>query len=78
MYSSVLFWILYPKHMTRSDSLNRKTNIVDSYTEASVPTPADQQDASPLDLVSDAVEEIVDNVSGVVTSNDERNQSKGK
>jgi hypothetical protein len=35
-------------------------DIID--TEASVPTPPEQGDVSPIDMISDAVEEVMDNV----------------
>ncbi|WP_373232225.1 hypothetical protein [Cohnella sp.] len=42
--------------------MDRDINDVDSYTEASTPTPPNQEDVSALDLVSDAVEKVIDNV----------------
>ncbi|WP_167747097.1 hypothetical protein [Cohnella luojiensis] len=36
-----------------------ENNNDESYNEASVPTPQDKQDASPIDMVSDAVEEVI-------------------
>jgi len=40
----------------------RKDGDVESYTEASAPTPEGQEDVTPTDMVSGAVEEIVDDI----------------
>jgi hypothetical protein len=55
---------------TVSDCMIRDT----LYSEASVPTPPDQEDVSPIDLVSDAVEKVMDNVrDGMVLKNETAN-----
>lgn len=51
--------------------MSRDLNDVDSYTEASIPTPPNQEDVSALDMVSNAVEEVVDNVANGLELNDE-------
>lgn len=51
--------------------MDRDINDVDSYTEASIPTPRDQEDVSPIDMVSDAVEEVMDNVATGLGLNDD-------
>ncbi len=68
MYSNVFFWITYLKKGV--EFLDKDINDVDFFTEASVPTPPDQEDVSPIDMVSDAVEEVMDNVLGGLGLND--------
>ncbi|SFB08257.1 hypothetical protein SAMN05216312_103401 [Cohnella sp. OV330] len=45
----------------------RKDGDVESYTEASAPTPEGQEDVTPTDMVSGAVEEMVDSVEETFT-----------
>jgi hypothetical protein len=57
--------------------LSREKNDLDNYSEATVPTPADQEDVSPIDMVSDAVEEVMDNVrDGMGLSDESLNDDK--
>jgi hypothetical protein len=51
--------------------LDSDINDVDSYTEASVPTPPDQEDVSPIDMVGGAVSEIMDKMSDAIGMLDE-------
>lgn len=44
------------------EKVSTTPNSDKSYTEASVPTPANQEDVSALDKVSEAVEEVMDNM----------------
>jgi hypothetical protein len=46
--------------------------------ETKVPTPPDQQDVSPLDMVSEAVEEMVDIIRGDLGLEDGPEKSNGK
>ncbi len=39
---------------------DQKPDYLSGDMEATVPTPPDQQDVSPIDMLSDAVEEMVD------------------
>ncbi|WP_156922391.1 hypothetical protein [Cohnella thermotolerans] len=40
----------------------RKDGDVESYTEASSPTPAGHENITPTDMVSDAVRDIIDGI----------------
>jgi hypothetical protein len=51
--------------------LDEDINDVDSYTEASVPTPPDQEDVSPIDMVGGAVSEVMDNLRDAIGIQDE-------
>ena len=45
----------------------QKDGDVESYTEASSPTPSGQENVTPLDMISGAVEEMVDSVEQALT-----------
>jgi hypothetical protein len=45
--------------------------VVDSYTEASIPTPPDQEDVSPIDMVGGAVSEVMDKKRDTIGIKDE-------
>ncbi|MCM3626753.1 hypothetical protein M3194_05185 [Paenibacillus glycanilyticus] len=49
------------KNEKRNEEFNEKYNET-SNTVAGINTPKDHEDSGPLDMVSEAVEEIVDNV----------------
>ena len=40
----------------------KKDGDVESYTEASSPTPPGQESVTPTDMIDDAVEEIIDDI----------------
>lgn len=55
----------------------QKDGDVESYTEASSPTPPGQENVTPLDMISEAVEEMVDSVEHALTGeNPEKNAGK--
>jgi len=45
----------------------QKDGDVESYTEASSPTPPGQENVTPVDMISGAVEEMVDSVEQALT-----------
>ncbi|CAM3634562.1 hypothetical protein COLU111180_00325 [Cohnella lubricantis] len=56
----------------------RKDGDVESYTEASSPTPPGQESVSPLDMVSQAVEEMADNIEQAFTTEDDEHKHSNR
>lgn len=54
----------------------RKDGDVESYTEASSPTPPGKENVTPLDMVSGAVEEIVDDIQNAFTGEGEKTRDE--
>ncbi|MFC5650066.1 hypothetical protein ACFPYJ_13230 [Paenibacillus solisilvae] len=59
------------KHEEYNEMYNETSN-----TAAGINTPKDHEDSGPLDMVSDAVANIVDNVQHTFDGEDERKQKK--
>lgn len=45
-------------------SMENKEDYFEHFTNNSIPTPADQEDITPTDLLSEAVEQIIDKLAG--------------
>lgn len=77
LYPNVLFWTSYLKYISEGvEFLSRDIPDVESSTEASVPTPLDQEDVSPIYMVSGAVREIMDKVRDVMGIEDYSTNNK--
>lgn len=46
-----------------------------SYSAAGINTPADQEDCTATDMISDAVEQIMDNIQGAVLGDSKNKES---
>ncbi|CAI6083913.1 hypothetical protein [Cohnella sp. JJ-181] len=54
----------------------RKDGDVESYTEASTPTPDGQEDLLATDMLNDAVEEMIDSVEETFTNHKSAEEQK--
>jgi hypothetical protein len=71
VFECIFLDILSEVHKKELSFLDEDIIDVDSYNEASVPTPPDQEDVSPIDMVSGAVSEVMDNLRDAIGLQDE-------
>jgi hypothetical protein len=70
-FECIFLDIISEIHNKELSLLDSDINDVDSYTEASVPTPPDQEDVSPIDMVGGAVSEVMDTLRDAIGMQDE-------